>query len=200
MRGVEQIPWLYDLLLAALERLGLGALRQRLAGRARGRTLDLGCGTGRDLPPLLRAGVPRATLVGLDPSWDALRRARRRAPGVPLVRAVAEALPFREGAFDAVVGGLVLCSVPDPAGALAEVRRVLADGGALELLEHVRSPRPGVARLQDRLQPLWTRAMGGCHPNRDTEAAVRAAGFQIDPESRVEACHVVRLFSARPRR
>src|SRR4029079_9271796 len=92
---------------------------------ARGATLDLGCGTGRNLP-LFPAD---ARVIGLDPALDSLRRARRRAPGVPLVCGSAEALPFRAGAFDTVVSGLVLCSVPDPARALAEVRPVLADDG-----------------------------------------------------------------------
>jgi len=122
MRGAEQIPWLYDLSLWFLEKGGLGRWRRWLAGGARGRTLDLGCGTGHDLP-LLPAGSPA---VGIDPCMETLRAARRRAPGVPLVRARAEALPFRAGAFDTELSGLVFCSVGNVPGGFDEVRRVLA--------------------------------------------------------------------------
>jgi ubiquinone/menaquinone biosynthesis C-methylase UbiE len=177
MRGVEQIPWLYDAICAVAEWRGLDRWRQWVAGGARGRTLDLGCGTGRNLP-LLAAG--RA--IGLDSSLEALRRARRRAAGAPLVQASAEALPFRDGCFDTVVSGLVLCSVTDPPRGLAEVRRVLRPGGTLRALEHVRSSVAWRARVQDAIQPAWTWFAGGCHPNRDTERAIEAAGFTIDAE------------------
>ena len=194
MRGVDQIPWLYDAFLAAAEWRGLGAWRRWLASGSRGRALDLGCGTGRDLP-LFPTGV-RA--VALDPHPQNLRRARRRAPRVPLVRARAEALPFRDGAFDTVVSGLVFCSVADPARALAEVRRVLSPGGALRMLEHVRSRRGAWGRVQDLLQPAWTRVAGGCRPNRDTERAVEAAGFAIEEAGRRER-GTMRRFQARVR-
>ena len=193
MRGIEQIPWLYDAICAFAERRGLDRWRRGLADGARGRTLDLGCGTGRNLP-LCPAGV-RA--VGLDPALDSLRRARRRAPGVPLVCGSAEALPFRSGAFDTVVSGLVLCSVPDPARGLAEIRRVLSAGGTLRALEHVRSTRRWKAHFQDWVQPVWTRVAGGCHPNRDTERTVERAGFAIEAEGR-RAQADVRRFAARP--
>ena len=193
MRGLEQIPWLYDALCAVLERGGLGRWRRWLVAGARGLTLDLGCGTGRNLP-LMPAGV-RA--VGVDPALDSLARARWRASGTPLVAARAEALPFRAGSFDIVVSGLALCSVVDPPRALDEIRRVLRAGGTLRVLEHVRSTRPWKARVQDRIQPLWTRLTGGCHPNRDTERAVERAGFRIDAEGR-RAKGNLRRFSARP--
>ncbi|MBI3634744.1 MAG: class I SAM-dependent methyltransferase [Candidatus Rokubacteria bacterium] len=192
MRGLEQIPWLYDGLCALIERTGLGEWRRRLVAGARGRALDLGCGTGRNLP-LYGPGV---TVVGLDPAFDSLLRARRRAPGVPLVRASAEALPFRDGVFDTVVSGLVFCSVPNPRRGLAEVRRVLRPGGALRMLEHVRATTPWRARLQDVVQPAWTRWSGGCHPNRDTERTVAAAGFTIDAATR-RAKGTMRLVEAR---
>jgi len=193
VRGLEQIPWLYDALCAGAERLGLARWRSWLAAGARGRTLDLGCGTGRNLP-LMPAGV---TAVGVDPALASLARACRRAPGAWVVAARAEALPFRAGSFDTVVSGLVLCSVDDPARALAEVRRVLREGGALRALEHVRSTRRWKARCQDRIQPLWTRLSGGCHPNRETERAVQAAGFHVDAADR-RARGDLRRFSARP--
>lgn len=176
MRGVEQIPWLYDAGMAVIEATGLAKWRRWLVAGARGRTLDVGCGTGRNLP-LYPAGV---SVIGVDPSPDALRKARARAPAVPLVRASAEALPFRDGAFDTVVSGLVFCSVPDAPKGLAEVKRVLGPGGALRMLEHVRSTSPLGGKWQDFIQPAWTWAMGGCHPNRDTEASVAAAGFTVE--------------------
>jgi ubiquinone/menaquinone biosynthesis C-methylase UbiE len=193
MRGFEQIPWAYDLSLALFERLGLGRWRAWLVRGARGRTLDLGCGTGRNLPLV----PPSARAVAVDPHLDALARARARAPGVPLVVARAEALPFREDAFDTVVCGLVLCSVDDPDGALAEVRRVLRPGGALRLLEHVRRSGLG-GSLQDLVQPVWTVVSGGCRPNRDTEAAIDRAGFEVVPGSR-RASGTMRRLEARVR-
>jgi ubiquinone/menaquinone biosynthesis C-methylase UbiE len=191
MRGIEQIPWIYDALCTLCERGGFGRWRRWLAEGARGRTLDLGCGTGRNLP-LLPAGT-RA--IALDPSPEAIRRARRRAPGVPLVIASAEALPFRSGTFDTVLSGLVFCSVPDPARGLAEVRRVLRAGGELRMLEHVRATGARRARFQDVIQPAWTRIAGGCHPNRATEATVTRAGFAIDDR---RARGTMRRFRARP--
>ena len=157
------------------------------------RVLDLGCGTGRNLP-LFDAQV-RA--VGLDPCLETLRAARRRSPATPLVLAVAERLPFRAGSFDTVVSGLVFCSVAEPVRALGEVRRVLAPGGTLRMLEHVRATVSFHARLQDAFQPLWTHVTGGCHPNRDTEATVRKARFRIDEGSR-RANGILRRFVASP--
>lgn len=195
MRGVEQIPWLYDAGMVVLEKTGLGRWRRWLAdGAPPGLVLDLGCGTGRNLP-LYRDGV-RA--VGLDPCFSSLLKARTRRPGALLVRARAEALPFRDGAFDTVVSGLVFCSVADAPRGLAEVRRVLKPGGVLRMLEHVRAESWLAARLQDMTQPAWTWFTGGCHPNRRTEAAVETAGFTIDPESR-RAQGDMRRFEARPR-
>jgi ubiquinone/menaquinone biosynthesis C-methylase UbiE len=192
MRGLEQIPWLYDLGLALLERGGLGRWRAWLAGGVRGRVLDLGTGTGRNLPLLPRD----AAAVAVDPHRTNLARARRRAPRVPLVLARAEALPFRDGAFQTVVSGLVLCSVEDVPLALAEVRRVLAPSGTLRALEHVRGDGT-LGALQDRVQPTWTTVTGGCHPNRETERALRDAGFEIDPGSS-RSRGVMRRLEARP--
>jgi len=134
--------------------------------------------------------------VGLDPSLDASRRARRRAPAVPLVVGRAEALPFRAATFDTILSGLVFCSVGDPRRGLDEVKRVLRLHGELRLLEHVRSRIPWCARLQDFIQPAWTCAAGGYHPTRDTEKALETAGFRIEPQGR-RAKGTNRLFPAR---
>ena len=180
MRGIEQIPWLYEIVCSLYEWSGLAEWRRWLVAGARGRVLDLGTGTGRNLPLLPRG----TTAFALDPSLEALKRARRRVPAVPLVSARAEALPFRDRTFDTVLTGLVFCSVENPAGGLAEVKRVLRGDGRLRMLEHVRSTVRWRARLQDLIQPAWTWAAGGCHPNRDTEAAVEQAGFRIEREGR----------------
>src|SRR5437773_11121718 len=125
MRGIEQIPWIYDALCHLCERGGFGRWRQWLAGGARGRTLDLGCGTGRNLPLL----PPGTRTVALDPSSEALARARRRAPTVPLVQGRPEALPFRDGAFDTLLSRLVFGSVGEAPRGLMEVRRLLGPDG-----------------------------------------------------------------------
>ena len=193
MRGVEQIPWLYDGLCAVMERTGLAPFRRWIAAGARGRTLDVGCGTGRGL----RFYGSGAWVVGIDPAGASLARAARRIPGSRLVQASAEALPFRDGVFDTVVSSFVFCSVPDPARGLAEVKRVLRPDGQLRMLEHVRSRRRWKAAFQDRVQPLWTRLSGGCRPNRETERLVADSGFVIDGVDRLEHADL-RRFSARP--
>jgi ubiquinone/menaquinone biosynthesis C-methylase UbiE len=109
----------------------------------------------------------------------ARRAAESARTPVTVVAGHADALPAEDGTFDAAVLSLVLCSVPDPATALAEVRRVLRPGGRLFFYEHVRSERPVLARIEDLASPLWSRAAGGCHLNRDLAAAIRAAGFQV---------------------
>lgn len=194
MRGLEQIPWIYDGLCAVVERTGLAPWRYWVTDGARGRTLDVGCGTGRGL----RLYAPGFRVIGLEPAWDSLARARRRVPGVPLVQGSAEALPFRAGTFDTVVASMVFCSIADPAVGLAEVRRVLRPDGRLRMLEHVRSRRAWKAAFQDRIQPLWTWASGGCRPNRETERAVEASGFVIEADGRSEMADM-RRFSARVR-
>jgi ubiquinone/menaquinone biosynthesis C-methylase UbiE len=192
MRGLEQIPWLYDLGLAVLERGRLGRWRRWLVGGTRGRTLELGAGTGRDLP-LYPQGQ---AVVALDPHPDNLETARRRAPAIPHVRACAEALPFKDGSFETVVSSLVFCSVDDPAAGLQEIRRVLRPGGRLRMMEHVRAEGRLWSWLQDVGQPGWTWVTGGCRPNRETERLVREAGFEIDPASRRRSGTFIR-FEAR---
>ncbi len=194
VRGLEQIPWLYDAFMSVVELFGLARWRRWLVSGVRGRTLEVGAGTGRNLPL-----YPEGTkLVGVELDPGATLRAKRRAPGTPLVCASAEALPFRSGVFDTVVSSLVFCSVRDPGVGLAEVKRVLAPGGRLRMVEHVRSTHRLGGWLLDLIQPVWTWAAGGCFPNRRTEAAVEAAGFEIEPEGR-RAQSALRRFSARPR-
>jgi ubiquinone/menaquinone biosynthesis C-methylase UbiE len=155
---------------------GFAGWRWDLLAEARGRTLEIGSGWGHNF-----AYYPAETaVVATDVDLGRVRAAaRRRAPRVRLLVADAQRLPWAEGTFDTVAGTLVFCSIPQPAAALAEIRRVLRPGGRLLLVEHVRSHRPGLARLQDWLAPAWLRLTRGCNLNRETEAAVRAAGFEI---------------------
>ncbi len=193
MRGIEHIPWLYDAGMAMCERLGMRGWRVCVAGAASGRVLEVGCGTGRTLP-YYPVG---SEIWAIEPDRPALRRAGRRGRRATLVAARAEALPFPRASFDTVTTTLSFCSVDDVPWGLAEIHRVLRDDGELRMLEHVRSP--GVAgRLQDWIQPAWTRLSGGCRLNRHTEGAVEGAGFQIKAESR-RASGVMRCFAARKR-
>jgi SAM-dependent methyltransferase len=125
MRGVEEIPALYDAMMAFAEASGFREWREQLVAGADGLVLDVGCGTGRNLP--LYGASPQ--VVGLDPRLQLLEAARRRSPRTALVAGSAEALPFRDGTFDVVVSGLVFCSVPDPvADARARTLVAFPDG------------------------------------------------------------------------
>lgn len=193
MRGVEQIPWLYDAMCFVMERTGFHRWRTWLTAGAKGRVLEIGCGTGRNLP-----GYPKDVRVfALEPQSETLKKAMTRAPGVLFVRASAEALPFREGVFDTVVSGLVFCSVPKPEVGLTEVKRVLSEAGQLRMIEHVRG-EGWAGRMQDFIQPAWTAVSGGCHPNRNTVEAVEAAGFLVEDEGRQRDGNM-RRFSAKKR-
>ena len=170
------IGWLYDLVSRGSEGKGIGELRRRLLASLEGEVVEIGAGTGLNLPYYERA----RRVVALEPSASMAKQLRKRIAEarVPVELAVgtAEALPFEDDSFDAAVVTFVLCSVREPAAALAEIRRVLRPGGQLVLLEHVRG-EGRVARWQDALTPLSRRLSGNCHLNRDTLAAVRAAGF-----------------------
>lgn len=151
---------LYDLQMKLLGRR-LDSRRRAVVEGVEGRTLELGIGSGLNLP-FYRTD---ATVVGVDPDAAMLRRAASRArdatAAVWLVAAAGEALPFGAGAFDEVVITLALCSVESPERALAEAHRVLKPGGRLRFLEHVRSESQGWARVQDALAPVWGAIAGG---------------------------------------
>jgi ubiquinone/menaquinone biosynthesis C-methylase UbiE len=168
----------YDRILAVAERDGLGARREELVARARGRVLEIGAGTGLNIEHY-PSSLDRLVLT--EPSVPMASRLKERLAADSLnaevVIAPAENLPVEDGSFDTVVGTLVLCTVPDPEGALAEIRRVLAPGGELLLMEHVRSESKDRAKWQDRLETPWRLFGDGCRCNRDTVTAVESAGF-----------------------
>jgi SAM-dependent methyltransferase len=159
---------LYDPFFWLAERAGLAARRRALVQQARGRVLEIGAGTGLNL----RHYAEDAEIVLSEPDAAMADRLRRRvaAAGRPatVVLAAAEALPFADGEFDAVVSTLVLCTVPDQAAALREIRRVLRPGGRLLFMEHVRADSPRWARWQDRLNRPWRAFAEGCNCNRAT--------------------------------
>ncbi len=171
---------LYDRGLKATEEAGLKDMRRELLAEANGRTLDVGAGTGANL------GLYPDAVTGLvlaEPDPHMVKRLRRRlegsGDGAEVVEAPAEQLPFADSSFDTAVFTLVLCTVPNPAAALAEVARVLRPGGTMLFLEHVRSEQPAVARWQDRLEKPWRFLGDGCHCNRDTVATIEASPLAL---------------------
>jgi ubiquinone/menaquinone biosynthesis C-methylase UbiE len=146
--------------------------------------LELGAGTGSNLGHY-PAAVERLVVSEPDPPMRARlgEAAARQAPPFPVEVSAASAghLPFADASFDAVVATLVLCSVPDPAAALTEVRRVLRPDGMFVFIEHVAATdRPSRLRWQQRFEPVWKRVAGGCHLTRDTEQLIRESGFTFD--------------------
>jgi ubiquinone/menaquinone biosynthesis C-methylase UbiE len=170
----------YDHFLAPTEQAGLAAHREHLLRAATGRVLEIGGGTGANLP-YYREGVTE--LVISEPSRAMVRHLERKLPGYPIptsvVRAPAERLPLQAQSFDCVVSTLVLCTVDSPPSALAEVRRVLKPQGRLLFIEHVRSDDPHLAGWQDRLRRPWSWFGCGCQCNRPTADNIRVAGFSL---------------------
>jgi ubiquinone/menaquinone biosynthesis C-methylase UbiE len=190
----------YDRFMAGPEKAVLRGHRETLIGRATGNVLEIGGGTGANLP-FYGEGI--AELVITEPEEPMARRLERKLAGSPLqarvVRAPAEELPFEDATFDFVVSTLVLCTVDDPTRALAEIHRVLKPGGQLMFLEHVRSDDPGLARWQDRLEGVQVRIAHGCHPNRPTLANIERASFsvaELEHDRLVKAPPIVRPLIA----
>jgi ubiquinone/menaquinone biosynthesis C-methylase UbiE len=154
--------------------------RQRTIEIARGLVLEVGSGSGVNLPLY---GPAVARVVGLDPSPELLRLASRRAADtvipVSLLRASAEHLPLADAVFDTIVMTWTLCSIPNPIAALTDMRRVLRPGGRLIFVEHGLSPEIRTARWQHWLTPYWKRIGGGCHLDRKMDDIIRSVGFQI---------------------
>lgn len=175
---------LYDSISAVEERAGLADERRRLLSAATGRTLEIGAGTGHNLSHYTEA-VSELVLAEPDPHMVKRLRAKLaaeppRAARVEVVQAAAEELPFDDGDFDTVVSTLVLCTVEDPVVAVRELKRVLADGGALLFIEHVRAEQARTARVQDLIERPWGWFFGGCHPNRSSGDRIVEAGFWIE--------------------
>lgn len=198
---VIAMSWLfaaaYDPFMRKSERACLGEWRRDLLAPLAGRVLEIGAGTGANVP---RYPSSLERLVLTDPDEHMLKRLARSASAAPskpeIVQASADALPFDDASFDAVVSTLVLCSVPDLDRTLREIRRVLRPGGALVFLEHVAADdAPGRLRWQRRIQPVWRRLAGNCHLTRATGDAIAKAGFTFETltkESMRKALPIVR--------
>ncbi len=158
-------------------------MRQRAAvvPPARGRVLEIGVGPGLNLALYDPARVD--TVIAIDPAPGMMRRARRPAAAAPvpvtLVEATASALPLADASVDTIVVTYTMCSIPDLAGALREMRRVLRPEGTLRFCEHGASPEPHVRRWQSRIDPVWKRFSGGCNLGRPIPEMVREGGFEI---------------------
>ena len=173
--GAAGYDWLFD----RVDPLGGTDHRRRLVEQATGEVLEIGAGTGRNLPMYCTA----TRVVALEPGPGMRARANHAAQAahvaVEVIDDRAEDLPFPDATVDTVVASLVLCTVPDPAQTLAEASRVLRPGGTLRFYQHVRADDPQLARWQDRLERPWGWLAGGCHSNRDVVAAITAAGFRM---------------------
>jgi ubiquinone/menaquinone biosynthesis C-methylase UbiE len=171
---------LYDRFTAASEDAGLRDKRRTLLARARGRTLEIGAGTGANLE-LYPDGVTELVLIEPDEHMRHQLEAKLGGLGrrAEVAATGAEQLPFEDASFDTVIATLVLCTIPDPDAALGEVARVLKPDGRLLFLEHVRADDAGTARWQDRLERPWGWMGRGCHPNRDTLASIEASQLEL---------------------
>lgn len=172
---------MYERISAESERRGTAEHRDRALAGLTGRVIEVGAGNGmnfRHYPDTV------TEVVAVEPENNLRALAERAAATtsvpVKVVAGHGGALLFDDASFDAAVVSLVLCSVPEPRHVLDEVRRVLKPGGELRFFEHVRSARPLLGVFQDAITPVWSAIGGGCHLNRDSRAAIEAAGFEID--------------------
>ena len=162
----------------AMRNRQLAPYRERTIRLAEGRVLEIGVGSGLNLPLY----TDRATeILGLDPHPKLLAMASEKPPSIPskLIKGSAESIPLDDASVDTVVSTWSLCSICDVAAALAEIRRVVKPDGQLLFVEHGLAPENSVQRWQHRLTPIWKRLAGGCHLNRPISSLIQDAGFHI---------------------
>jgi ubiquinone/menaquinone biosynthesis C-methylase UbiE len=177
---------IYDPFLAFGERRGMSELRRSLLTEAHGRVLEIGAGTGLNVP-FYSADIERLVLTEPEPAMARRleRRVARARVDAEVVVTGAEALPFPDSSFDVVVSTLVLCTVPDPHAAVGELQRVLRPGGRLLFIEHLRADDEGLARWQERLAGAWEAFASGCRCDRRTLDLLDGA-FELDATTRSE--------------
>jgi ubiquinone/menaquinone biosynthesis C-methylase UbiE len=164
----------------SMRQKNLVAYRNRIVPAATGRVLEIGIGSGLNLP-LYSPSVQH--VIGLDPSprlLEMARGAQRRNLPVDFIEGSAEGIPLEKASIDTVVTTWTLCSIPDADRALREMHRVLKPAGRLLFVEHGRAPDPNVVWWQDRLTPIWKRLGGGCHLNRAIGSLIEGTGFQFE--------------------
>jgi ubiquinone/menaquinone biosynthesis C-methylase UbiE len=175
---------LYDRLMRRGEKRSMGRRRHELIANARGRTLEIGAGTGANIPHYPDGLQELLLAEPFEPMRRQLeRKLAQSARSARTLDASAEAIPLEKDSLDTVVSTLVLCTVDSPGLALAEIARVLRPSGQFLFIEHVRSHSPRVAHWQDRLQTPWRHFGAGCRCNRDTIASIVAAGFSTEHEN-----------------
>ena len=176
---------LYDVVLKGTEEAGLRDMRRETLSEATGRTIDIGAGTGANLP-LYPPAVTELVLAEPDPHMAKRMRRKLAESGTAaeVVAAGAESLPFEDSSFDTAVFTLVLCTIPNPAAALEEASRLLRPGGRALFLEHVRAQDPKLARWQDRFAGPWRFLNDGCNCNRDTVATIEASPLELGDVTR----------------
>lgn len=192
-KGHRWFAAFYDRLSRWEERRGVAERRRDLVSGLHGAVLEVGAGNGLNLK--YYSGIDR--LVALEPDPYMRERLAREIEGVSFPVEVeptgAEQLSFADGTFDAVVCSLVLCTVPDPAQTLREIRRVLKPDGQLRFMEHVR-PRGIGGRITDVIAPAWRHVAAGCHPNRRTEEIIAGSGFAITRIKRASIAATPHIF------
>jgi ubiquinone/menaquinone biosynthesis C-methylase UbiE len=186
----------YDRQIAFFERLQFRGGREWLGARVRGRVLEVAIGTGRSLP--FYPADTRVTGVDLSPEMLAIARKRAGEEGraVELMEGDAERLPVADASFDTVLCALSLCSIPQPAAAIAEMRRALVPGGRLLLLDHIASTWPPIRAAQWLLERVTIRTAGE-HFTRRQLPLVEAAGFDVVETERLKAGTVERIYAVR---
>jgi ubiquinone/menaquinone biosynthesis C-methylase UbiE len=172
---------MYDKFLRRVEEHGLSEKRAEFLAPAYGRTVEIGTGTGLNLPHYPSAVTELILTEPYPHMVSKLEEKVRDYPGrVQLTVAGAEKLPFEDGSVDTVAAAMILCTVPDPGPALAEIERVLKPGGQYLFLEHVRNPDPKVAHKQDIIQKGWYWFGNECHCNRPTVQTLQSSSLEID--------------------
>ena len=165
--------------------------RRRLVPRAEGVVLELGMGSGLNLPFYDPAKV--AKVYGLEPDCGMLAKAARRAAKAPVrvrvLKETAETVSLPDQSVDTVLATFCMCTIPDAPAALRGARRVLKAGGRLLFCEHGRAPEDHVFRRQQKVEPVWKRIFGGCHLTRDIPTLIREAGFEIEDKRLSVALH-----------
>ncbi len=178
--GIYEKYFLPKLLNMAMQAPAMKALRKQLVPLAEGKVLEIGIGSGLNLPFYDKS----VHVTGLDPSLElqayARESANKEGVDVDFIGLSGENIPADNNSFDTIVMTWTLCTIPDPTQALSEIRRVLKPGGKVIFAEHGEAPDANIAKWQARVNPVWTVVSGGCHLNRSIESLYLGAGFNFD--------------------